>query len=143
MAYEVQYAEGYAEVIGDSDSDQSDFLGFDLDRNESENSSDSDESESESNAHENNQANQAVAGHPRAIRPNVHEDPFAGAYDHNLLTNFMQQARILHDLGDQPSESDIFREVFSENFYSATQLPMFYAYFYKASNKNYNGKFTI
>ena len=100
MAYEVQYAEGYAEVFGDSDSDQSDFLGFDLDRNESESSSDPDESESESDAHENNQANQAVAGHPRAIRPNVREDPFAGAYNHNLLMNCMQQARILHDLGD-------------------------------------------
>ena len=104
-----------------------------MDRNESENSSDPDESESESNAHENNQANQAVAGHPRAIRPNVREDPFAGAYDHNLLMNFMQQARILHDLGDQPSESDIFREVFSEeafvcmvletNCYTAEQIP--------------------
>ena len=78
MAYEVQYAEGYAEVFGDSDSDQSDFLGFDL-------ISDPDESELESNAHENNQTNQAVAGHQRAIRPNVREDPFAGAYDHNCL----------------------------------------------------------
>ena len=132
MADEVQYAEGYAEVFGDSDSDQSDFLGFDLDRDESENSSDSDENEAESDAHENNQANQAVAGHRRALRPNICEDPFAGAYDHNLFMNFTQQARILHDLGNQPSESDIFREVFSEeafvymvletNSYTAEQI---------------------
>ena len=111
MADEVQYAEGYADVFGDSDSDQSDFLCFDLDRVESENSSDSD-------ADENNQTNQAVAGHPRALRPNFREDLFPGDYDHNWLMNFTQQAGTLHDLGDQPSESDIFREVFSDEAFA-------------------------
>ena len=132
MADQVQYAEGYAEVFGDSDSDESDFSGFDLDRDESENSSDSDESVSESDADENDQGNQVLAGHTRALRPNVREDPFAGAYDHNWLMNFTQQAGILHDLGNQPSESDMFREVFIDeafayivletNHYAAEQI---------------------
>ena len=32
--------------------------------------------------------------------------------------NFTQQAGILHNLGDQPSESDIFREVFSDEAFA-------------------------
>ena len=96
-----------------------------MDRDESENSLDSD-------ADEDDQANQAVAGHPCALRPNICEDPFVGAYDHNWLMNFTQQAQILHNLCDQPSESDKFRKVVSDeafaymvletNHYAAEQI---------------------
>ena len=102
---DAQYADGYHEIFGDSDSDDEDFYfeGFAADKL----SPDSADSDSEDSDGEEEVANNFVR-----------EDPFANVYQHAWLMDFTEQAGLQVDIGDEPSELDVLKAVFSDHAFA-------------------------
>ena len=101
---DVQYADGYQEIFGDNDSDDEDFYfeGFAADELGTD-SADSDSEDSDGEEVANNF---------------VREDPFANVYQHAWLMDFTEQAGLQVDIGDEPSELDVLKAVFSDHAFA-------------------------
>ena len=102
---DAQYADGYHEIFGDSDSDDEDFYfeGFAADKL----GPDSADSDSEDSDGEEEVANNFVR-----------EDPFANVYQHAWFMHFTEQAGLQVDIGDEPSELDVLKAVFSDHAFA-------------------------
>ena len=102
---DVQYADGYHEIFGDSHSDDEDFYfeGFAADELGPE-SADSDSEDSD--------------GEEEVTNNFVREDPFANIYQHAWLMDFMEQAGLQVDIGDEPSKLDVLKVVFSDHAFA-------------------------
>ena len=102
---DVQYADGCHEIFGDSDSDDEEFYfeGFAANKS-SPDSADSDSEDSD--------------GEEEVTNNFVREDPFANVYQHAWLMDFTEQAGLQVNIGDEPSELDVLKAVFSDHAFA-------------------------
>ena len=111
-ANDVQYADGYHEIFGDSDDEDFYFEGFDEDfyfegfaaDELGPDSADSDSEDSD--------------GEEEVAINFVRDDPFTNVYQHAWLMDFTEQSGLQVDIEDDPSKLDVLKTVFSDHAFA-------------------------